>query len=151
MRYSITSSARANSEGGMAKRLGGAEVDDQLEFDWLLHGKCARTFASQDAIDIGCGAARQIDYIGPVGQEPPGRGTFFPWIDRRKTHIGRQPCDTLAMPISENIRSDDQAAAGLAGELGNSALDLRLIADGILNKFQRKRLGRGCHRGAGTT
>jgi hypothetical protein len=52
--YSITSSARASSEGDMLspKRLRGLEIDDQLEFRWLLNWKTAGFTASQDTIDV---------------------------------------------------------------------------------------------------
>ena len=49
--HSITSSARASSDGGTveAERLGGLEVDDQLELGRLPHRQIGRLLALEDA------------------------------------------------------------------------------------------------------
>src|SRR6266480_4680326 len=52
-----------------AERLGGLEVDHQLELDWGLDGKLARVRASQDAIDIGRGKPKQIALLTSVRQQ----------------------------------------------------------------------------------
>jgi hypothetical protein len=36
------------------KGLSGLLVDDQFKLNWRLHREFARTFALQDAIDVGC-------------------------------------------------------------------------------------------------
>jgi hypothetical protein len=53
--YSITSSARVISVGwnGGAKRLGGLEVDGEVELDRLLNRKVARLRSPQDLGDTG--------------------------------------------------------------------------------------------------
>ena len=52
--HSITSSARASSDVGTveAERLGGLEVDDQLELGRLLHRQVGWLLALEDTIDI---------------------------------------------------------------------------------------------------
>ena len=52
-----------------AKRLGGLEVDRQLELDRALDGKLARFRALKDAIGIGRGAPKIMDQISSVGQQ----------------------------------------------------------------------------------
>src|SRR6516164_11369485 len=46
-----------------AERLGGLEVNDQLELDWRLHRQIARCFAAQDAIEVRRRATPQICYV----------------------------------------------------------------------------------------
>src|SRR6516225_5121202 len=51
------------------ERLGGLEVDDQLELDRGLHWKLARFCALEDAIDIRRRASKIIDQVISVGQQ----------------------------------------------------------------------------------
>ena len=52
-----------------AERLGGLEIDHQLELDRGLHGKLARLLALEDAVDIGRRAPKIIDQVNSVGQQ----------------------------------------------------------------------------------
>src|SRR5215470_16439885 len=51
--YWMTSSARPSSDGGIVRpsRLGGFEVDHQLEFRWLLDGKISGLGALEDQVN----------------------------------------------------------------------------------------------------
>ena len=49
----------------MAKRLGGLEVQDHLEFGRELHREIARFLAAQDSIDIGGGATKEVYLVTP--------------------------------------------------------------------------------------
>src|SRR5712691_1538885 len=51
---------------GEAERFGSIEIDDQLEFDGLLDRQIARISASEDFVDISCGATKQIGAVGPI-------------------------------------------------------------------------------------
>ena len=55
--YSITSSAMASSVGGTveAERLGGLEIDDELELGRLHHRQVGRLLALENAADIDAG------------------------------------------------------------------------------------------------
>jgi hypothetical protein len=53
-----------------AQRLGGLEIDHQLELDRGLDGKLARLRALEDAIGIGRGAPEIMDQVSSVGQQP---------------------------------------------------------------------------------
>jgi hypothetical protein len=59
--------ARRNGE---AKRLGGLEIDDQLEFGGLLDRQITRLFALEDTVDIGRGAPVELDIVSAVGCKP---------------------------------------------------------------------------------
>ena len=51
--YSITSLACAGADGhSKTKRLGGLEIDHQLELSRRLHRQVGRFFAFQDTIDV---------------------------------------------------------------------------------------------------
>ena len=62
--YSITSSARSGAAGGMVepKRLGGLEVDDQLELGRRLNRQVGRLLALEDPIDVCCRSAPVTRY-----------------------------------------------------------------------------------------
>ena len=62
--YSITSSASASSVGGNveAERLGGLEVDDELEFGGLHDRQVGRLLALENPTDIHAGLAIGIGY-----------------------------------------------------------------------------------------
>ena len=67
--HSITSSARASRvrRHVEAERLGGLEVDDQLELGRLLHRQVGRLLALEDAIDIAGCALVEIDIVDAIG------------------------------------------------------------------------------------
>ena len=66
--YSITSSARASTEGRhfKAERLGGLEVDHQFVLGRRLHRQVGRFLAPEDAIDVAGRAPVLVDDIRTV-------------------------------------------------------------------------------------
>ena len=78
--HSITSSARASSDGGMveAERLGGLEVDDQLELGRLHHRQVGGLFALENPADVDAGLAISSGMIGSVAHQAAGIGEFAP-------------------------------------------------------------------------
>ena len=69
--HSITSSARASTRRRHveAERLGGLEVDDQLEFGRRLHWQVGGLLALEDAIDVAGSQPELVDLIGSVGHQ----------------------------------------------------------------------------------
>ena len=67
--HSITSSARASSEGGTSipERLGCLEVDDKFVFGRRLHRQVGRLLAFEDAVDVASGAPILVGEIRPIG------------------------------------------------------------------------------------
>src|SRR5215467_2845839 len=55
-----------------ADLLGRLQVDDQLEFRWLLHGKIAWLGTFQDLIHVSCDTAKLPDVIRRIGHEATG-------------------------------------------------------------------------------
>ena len=97
--YSITSSARCWSmqRHVEAERLGGLEIDHQLELDRGLDGKLARLRALEDAIGIGRRAPKIIEQVISVGQQAAEFSEETERIDGRETVASRQRCDLRAM------------------------------------------------------
>jgi hypothetical protein len=56
-----------------AERLGGLEVDDELEFGRVLDGQLGRLGAFQDLVDVGGGSPELLQHIRRVGHETAGR------------------------------------------------------------------------------
>src|SRR5947207_6051287 len=66
-----------------ADLLGGFQIDDQLEFCWLLHRQITRLPAFEDLVNVSGSATIQIGNACRVGHEPPGDDKFLlsihPW------------------------------------------------------------------------
>ena len=69
--HSITSSARASSVGGIveAERLGGRQVDDQIELGRLLDREVGRLRPAQNLVDIVGGAPEQVREVRSIGHQ----------------------------------------------------------------------------------
>src|ERR1700730_3977631 len=81
----------------VAERLGGLEIDYQLELDRGLDGKLAWRRALEDAIGISCRALIIIQRIISVGQQATKFSEIAVRIDRRKMVESRQRCALRAM------------------------------------------------------
>ena len=86
------------------KRLGGLEVDRQLELDRGLDRKLARLLALEDAIGLGRRAPKIIEPVKSVGQQATDLGKFTVWIDDGKTVTSRQRYNLCATGGREAIR-----------------------------------------------
>ena len=69
--HSITSSARASSVGGTveAERLGGVQVDDEIELGRLLDRDVGRLRPAQNLVDIVGGAPEQVREVWSIGHQ----------------------------------------------------------------------------------
>src|SRR5713226_4812163 len=80
-----------------AERLGGLEVDHQLELDRGLDGKLARRRALEDAIGIGRRAPKSTELVISVGHQAAEFSEETARIGSRKTVASRQRCDLRTM------------------------------------------------------
>src|ERR1700730_2140810 len=71
---------------GEAERLGGLEIDDQLEGGRLLH----RLGAVEDLSGVNAALAIYADEARPIADQPAGRGELAPFIDRGNLIARRQ-------------------------------------------------------------
>src|SRR5260370_17895726 len=80
-----------------AERLGGFQVDHQLELGWRLHRQFGWLGALQDAIDIAGRAPEKVDVYGAIGHQPADRGYKAGGIDCRQAGPGGKGDDGVAM------------------------------------------------------
>src|SRR5262249_6633100 len=67
-----------------AERVGGLEVDDNLEFGRLLDRQVAGPFTLEDAIDIGCCLPVCLEQLNPIGHQAAACDEVAGRIDRRQ-------------------------------------------------------------------
>jgi hypothetical protein len=65
----LIGAAGQGQRDGDAQRLGGLEVDEELDLGCLLDRQVRGLFALEDVIDITCRAPELVDRIGPVGDQ----------------------------------------------------------------------------------
>src|SRR5262249_30102383 len=80
-----------------ADLLGGLQIDDELEFYRLLHGKIGRFSALENLIDIRGGAPEQVGHARAVGYEPPVFHIFWPVVYRREPAFYREVCNLSSL------------------------------------------------------
>src|SRR6516165_2619770 len=106
-----------------AKRLGGLEVDHQLEFGRTLHWKVGGLFALKDAIHVASSLPVPINRVRSVRDEATVSDVVTGLIDCRQSVSRRQRDDQIA--IIGRQRSDrNQAAIRSARKFGNSPLNV---------------------------
>ena len=117
--YSITSSARASSDGRHvdAERRGGFQIDDELELGRGLHRQVGRFLAVQDAVDVGGRASVQVDQVGPIRHEATGLDEEAIGVDRRQPMPGRERDDALTLDRGSGA---DTTIRPPSGPLANS-------------------------------
>src|SRR5882672_9328415 len=95
---------------GEAERLGGIEIDNQLECGRMLNGQIGGLSAFEDLSDViaaqaGCaGAARSI------ADQAAGRGVFTPVIDRRNHMACRQRHELVETAVEERVAGENERA-----------------------------------------
>ncbi len=97
--YSITSSARASSDGGTSRpsALAVLRLSTSLVLGRRLHRQVGRLLALEDAVDVAGRAPVLVDVIRPIGDQAAGgdEGAFE--VDRGQLVPGRQRDDQIAM------------------------------------------------------
>src|SRR5262249_51329530 len=89
-----------------AQRLGGLEIDHQLELGRLHHRQIAWLFALQDPTDIDSSLSIGIRDAAAVGHKPASKGILAPFIDCRYGMIRGERDQLLTSAIKERVTRD---------------------------------------------
>ena len=98
-----------------AERLGGLEVDDQLELGRLLNRQIARLDAFEDAIDVARRASELVGKISPIGDQAASGDELAGGVDRRQFVPGRRRNDQFAMDYRQPERAKAATARSISG------------------------------------
>ena len=106
--HSITSSARASSVGGTveAERLGGRQIDDEIELGRLLDRDVGRLRPAQNLVDIVGGAPEQVREIWSIGHQTSRFDVLPEAVHRRQSRAERQGVDANAVGGYERVGHD---------------------------------------------
>ena len=130
-----------------SERLGGLEVDEQLELVGELHREIGRRFAFQHAVDIPCRAPVEVKIVHAVGRKPASRDVETKRENARQSMARCQRDDEVAVGRHERARQQYQAAVWLCYECLDGALDafcvarrmgLDLDSEGWRSRFNRR-------------
>jgi len=97
------------------ERLGGLDVDHQLELYRSLDGQIVRCRTLEDAIGIARRACNIIEEVIPVRQQPAHFNEVAKRLDRRKPVASRQCRYLCTLGDQERIRHDDKTTIPLGG------------------------------------
>src|SRR5262245_30255191 len=106
------------------KRLGGLEIDDQLERGRLHHRQITGFDAAENAAGIDAGLAIGIREIGSVADQPSRFGELAERIDRYQARTCGKPNDVLATGHIEWVAADKQRVGALPGKRYEGRFDL---------------------------
>src|SRR5215207_6716685 len=109
----------AGEQGGWdveAKRFGGVEVDDEIEFGRLLHWQIAWFRAVQDFVHVTCRTPPKILATWPITQERPRSGDLYELAHDRKP-VARGDHRDLRAPADLDAIAcrDDRISARIGG------------------------------------
>ena len=106
--HSITSSARASKRrrNVEAERLGGREIDDEIEFGRLLDRDVGGLRAAQNLVDIVGGAPEQVREVRSIGHQTSRFDVLPKAVHRRQSRGQRQGVDANAVGVHERVDTD---------------------------------------------
>src|SRR5215469_12504855 len=93
---------------GDAERLGGLQVDGQLELDWVLHWQVGRLVPFEDAADILTYLTIRPREARPIAHQTAGLDIFSPGIGRRQRVAGCERDNLSASGVKERIGGNEE-------------------------------------------
>src|SRR5207245_7566048 len=91
-----------------AERLGGLQVDHQLEVDRLFHRKFGGLRTFKDLVDVAGGPEIQVRILHRVGHQSPGLYELARWIDGGQPMAGGQVNDRSPIHLGQAVYPDDK-------------------------------------------
>ena len=103
--HSITSVARSRNESRHreSERLGGRQVDDEIELGRLLDREVGRLGAAQNPVDIAACAPEQIGVVRAIGHETARREVVSERVNRGQPRAERQGVDARVVGVDEGV------------------------------------------------
>src|SRR5437867_5093974 len=90
------------------ERLGGLEVDHELELGRLFHRKLAGLRALEDLVDEACEPEIKVGIVHRVGYQSTGLDELAGRIGSRQPIAGHQVDDRLLMHLCKTVCPDDE-------------------------------------------
>src|SRR5882757_337926 len=112
---------------GKAECSGCLEVDDEIEFGGLLHGKIARLLTTKNSINVLCHSSECICQVVSVGDEPASLDGTSVGEERRQSMPQRQGDDEVVTDVC--MRKDNNATVLLRREGRNDTFDFGRTVD----------------------
>src|SRR5437870_5951176 len=91
-----------------AERLGGLQVDHELELGRLFHGKLAGLRALEDLVGEACESVVKVGIVHRVGYQSPGLDELAGRIGGRQPVAGHQVNDRLFVQLGKAVCTDDK-------------------------------------------
>src|SRR5215831_17296872 len=117
----------------------GLKVYDHLELGRNLDRKFARLRATEKAIEVGCGAAKNVHPVDSVGKQTAFSSPDGLRVDRWHLVSGCQQYGRRAMDPRKSVRQDDKAALRLAPSQGYDRFDFGVATNGRRDRLDLER------------
>src|SRR5213594_544269 len=111
------------------KRLGGLQVDRQLELDGLLHGEVSGLGPLENLVDIGRSAPVHVRNMGAVAHQPPRVDEFLHFINCREAVLRREVNNPLSVAGREAVGEREKRVGMLPGHCREGAIKIIRSAD----------------------
>src|ERR1700738_3016328 len=113
---------------GEAERRGGFEINDQLEFRWLLDWQIGGLCAFEDLIDInGDAALPKIEDAGAVGHEPAVIDEVAQPVHCRETVRSGESDDAFPIRDQKRVGIDNKTIRVLLGDRAKRYREIRRL------------------------
>src|SRR5437867_13115446 len=90
------------------ERLGGLEVDHELELGRLFHRKLTGLRALEDLVDEACEPEIKVGIVHRVSYQSSGLDELAGWIGGRQPIAGHQVDDRLFVQLGKAVCTDDK-------------------------------------------
>src|SRR5438270_3378082 len=107
-----------------AERLGGLEIDHQLELGRLLHGQVGGLGALQDLVHVRGAAPVEIEKARPVRHETPGLHTLPDAVCCRQAAPCCEVCEPCSVAVEYRVGHYEKCFHTLCGHRRECAVEL---------------------------
>src|SRR5438034_399862 len=122
----MTSSARPQQRrrDRQAERLGGLEVDDELELLGLLDGHVAGLGPFEDLVLVACGTPKQVRNVGSISQKAASIHSFPPWVHCWQPVLRCEVCEASSLTEEHDACQHTQAARMRSGHFREGPVEI---------------------------